>query len=142
MEDKVQIKNPREIDTKLKKVVKLLSEYHESLADEAKDLVNYEGLISQTQQKVRQKRNGFQVSLEKVKQIQNSDEARKAEQQFQKKLQQCDEQLRQINACYDEYIGLQHDLTSMLSKSSEISTAGTLLLGKIERILALIQDAT
>ena len=142
MEDKVQIKNPREIDEKIKKVVTLLSEYHESLIDEAKDLCNYEGLILQTQQKVRQKRNGFQVSLDKVKQIQNSDEARKVEQQFQKKLQQCDEQLRQINACYDEYIGLQHDLANMLSKSSEISTAGTLLQGKIERILALIQEAT
>lgn len=141
MDNDIQIKNPQQIGEKVNRVVKLLSEYYASLYEETKDLANYETLIDQTKQMVNKKRMSYEASLSGTRNIQNSDMARKTETLYQKKIQECDEQLHELNSCQNDFIGIQHDLQKMIKQAADLSSNGSRIQSKIARILTILQDA-
>lgn len=142
MPSEIKINNPSEIILHIKRINAILALYQENCKTEFNEIAIFENFISEAKQTVSSRRHGKQIALEQTRKSESESEAASsASRELQVQIDKCDEHLRNINQCQNDYFSLRQDQSLIVNECTELSDISKTLSSKIELLITKIIEA-
>ena len=142
MPSEIKINNPSEIILHIKRINAILSLYQENCKTEFNKIAIFENFISEAKQTVSSRRHGKQIALEQTRKSESESEAASsASRELQAQIDKCDEHLRNINQCQNDYFSVRQDQSLIVNECTELSDISKTLSSKIELLITKIIEA-
>ena len=95
--------------------------------------------FSESKQTVSSRRSAKQIALEQTRKSESESEAASsASRKLQAQIDKCDEHLRNINQCQNDYFSVRQDQSLIVNESTELSDISKTLSSKIELLITKI----
>lgn len=140
MPSEIKINNPSEVIAHIKRINAILALHQEDCRTEFNEIVAFENCISETKRIVTNRRNNKQIALEQIRNSE-SEAARHAARKLQEQIDKCDEDLRNVNQCQNDYYSVRQDQFLIVNECTELSEVSKTLSSKIELLITKIMEA-
>lgn len=132
--------NPQELTACISRQTELLSQYAELILQESKQLALLENLLSETSQSLNARRRGIYISLEQIKNQNDSEAKQAAMYGLQTMLVKCEEQSQMLAYCNDLLVGIRQDSANLLKESATIADTSRIVSSKIHQLIQKIME--